>query len=217
MAASTTEGIRTESWSHGIVRTAVKQVCFERTLLPLELLVEGFQERSRLKMMQEGPRFIQKTLESLSAVKSTFTAEVLEAVVGEGAEELTRRREEEGDAAHFHRYHECRWEPPLVDEDCHAVFLAISKRRRGYMYAELHKVANLQKPDISKERRCGQRKTPRQMEKLIATEVVSDKFESRTSVRRALWEAHIKCPTAALEEADTCGRWSRTGSVFHRR
>ena len=60
-------------------------------------------------MMQEVPRFIQKTLESLSAVKSTFTTEVLEAVVGEGAEELTRRREEEGDGAHFHRYHECRW------------------------------------------------------------------------------------------------------------
>ena len=44
------------------------------------------------------------------------------------------------------------------------------------MYAELHKVANLQKLDISKERRCGQRKTPRQMEKLVATEVVSDKL-----------------------------------------
>ena len=39
VAASTTEAIRTESWSHGIVRTAVKQVCFERTLFPLELLL----------------------------------------------------------------------------------------------------------------------------------------------------------------------------------
>ena len=38
------------------------------------------------------------------------------------------------------------------------------------------------------------------MGKLTTTEVESDKCENRASVRQALWEAHMRGPTGALEE-----------------
>ena len=51
---------------------------------------------------------------------------------------------------------------------------------------------------------CGQsQETSDEQEGLgaVGTEVESDKIECRASVRQALWEAHMKSPTAALEEA----------------
>ena len=69
-------------------------------------LVEGFQERSRLKMMEVLRRFIavdnqevaklrdlEKTLESLSVVESNITLGFPQAVVREGADELTLPRD----------------------------------------------------------------------------------------------------------------------------
>ena len=80
VVASTNRGIRTESWSYETVQTAKKQKCFVRTLRRKEsdnlmsaldglvkVLVRGFQERSRLKMMEELRKFI--TTENQEAVK----------------------------------------------------------------------------------------------------------------------------------------------------
>ena len=75
----------------------------------MEVLVKGFQERSRLKMMTELRKFItvdnheavkicdlEKTLESHSVVKPKCAADFAGAVVREGTHKLTVRREEEG-------------------------------------------------------------------------------------------------------------------------
>ena len=74
---------------------------------PVGLLVEGLQERSRIKMMDELRRFttvndhqlvktgtLEKTLASLSVVEPQFTVDFPAAVVREGADEVTLRREE---------------------------------------------------------------------------------------------------------------------------
>ena len=39
------------------------------------------------------------------------------------------------------------------------------------------------------------------MESLSVTQTRERQTENRTSVRQALWEAHMKSPTAVLEEA----------------
>ena len=89
MAASTTGEIRTESWSYKEARTAENQKFSERTLRmcdnlvntlklwanqqmggdsPAEVLVEGFQERSRFTLMEELRMCI--TIDDHEAVKS---------------------------------------------------------------------------------------------------------------------------------------------------
>ena len=73
----------------------------------MEVFLESLQERSSLKMTEERRRFImvddheavkigelEKTLEPLSVVKPEVTADVPEAAVREGADELTLRRGE---------------------------------------------------------------------------------------------------------------------------
>ena len=132
-AASTTGEIRTGSWSYKEARTAEKQKFSERTLRhmecatnlvntlkllanqqmggdsPAEVLVEGFQERSRFKMMEEVRMFttmdcheavkigdLDKAQASLVVVKAKFTTDVPVVELREGAGELTLQREEEG-------------------------------------------------------------------------------------------------------------------------
>ena len=104
-------------------------------------VVQGFQEKSRLQMMDGLRRFImvdnygavkggdlEKNMVSRTVVKLNFTTKRLEAMVREGAGELTLRREEAcllrtiidttsvGDS---------RLGPPLADVDWHAVCQAI--------------------------------------------------------------------------------------------
>ena len=72
---------------------------------PIEMLVVGFQERDRLKVMEELRSFItvdnheaveigdlHKNTDSRPLVRFRFTANVLAAVVREGEDELTLRR-----------------------------------------------------------------------------------------------------------------------------
>ena len=106
------------------------------------MVVEGLQERSRLKRMEELRRFIpmnnheavkladlEKTLESLLVVKLQFTTEFLEPVVREGVDELTLRREREGMLRTFLDTANAG----LVNEDWHAICQAIYK---GFEEAE---------------------------------------------------------------------------------
>ena len=72
---------------------------------------------------------LEKTSESLSLNKPKFTTAFLEAVVRDGAHELTLRRGQEGTQRTFNRTTK-RWRPPLGDEDiwhatCHAIFKGI--------------------------------------------------------------------------------------------
>ena len=115
---------------------------------PAQILVEGLQERSRLKMVEESRRFIatdnheaikigdlERVRESLPVVKPNFTADFPCAVVREGgAGELALRREEEGMLRTFvdtTDVGDSRWGPPLVDEDWHAICKAIFKGVEG--------------------------------------------------------------------------------------
>ena len=70
-----------------------------------------------------------ETLASLSVVEPKFfTADLLVAVLREGADELIMRREEEGMLRTFidtSNVRDNRWGPPLVDEDWHALCQAI--------------------------------------------------------------------------------------------
>ena len=50
---------------------------------------------------------LEKTLESLSVMEPRFIAGFFEAVLREGAEELTLRREDEGTQRTFRGHHEC--------------------------------------------------------------------------------------------------------------
>ena len=116
----------TESWPCTTARTAEKQTCFERTLRRTEfattcsmrssswqtcrkMVTQGLQERRRLKIMDGLRRFIMvdnhevvkvgeldKNMESMKVVKPNFTTDFSEAVIREGADELTLRAEEEG-------------------------------------------------------------------------------------------------------------------------
>ena len=91
----------------------------------VEVLVVGLQERSRLKMMEEHHEAskigdLEKNLESLSVVKPKFTTDFREAVVREGADELTLRKEEEGMLRTFidtTNVGDSGWRPPFMDED----------------------------------------------------------------------------------------------------
>ena len=77
---------------------------------------------------------LEKTLQSLSVVELQFTADFPEAVVREGADELTLRRGEEGTQRSFTNTTNAgdnRWWPPLVDEDWHAICQAILKGIEG--------------------------------------------------------------------------------------
>ena len=80
------------------------------------MLVQGFQEKSRLKIMCDLRRFImvdtleavtvvfffsKKNMESRRVMKPKFTTDFHEAVVWEGADALTLRAEE-GNVAHLH-------------------------------------------------------------------------------------------------------------------
>ena len=102
-----------------------------------------------------------KTQESLPVVKPKFSADFLEAVVREGAEEMTLKRDEEGMLRTFvntTNVKDSEWKPTLVNEDWHAVFQAIYKGVNGlewetmyYKYEKLHEAVNLKKPGDNKE------------------------------------------------------------------
>ena len=90
-----------------------------------------------------------------------------------------------------------RWRPPLVAEDWHAVR---SRTARTWRCTER---------SISKKKKRGVNKKARALWALRDAEEKGSsenpggerQIESRTSVRRALWEVHMKSRTAALEEA----------------
>ena len=88
---------------------------------------------------------------------------------------------------------------------CQAIFNGIEGRGVGgrlyCKYVELHKAVNIKKPDNNPKAKAlwltrdaktnGEACYDRSSERPI---------ESRTSVRQALWQAHMKSPAAALEE-----------------
>ena len=94
-------------------------------------------------------------------VKPKFRADFPEAVVREGANELTLRRDEEGMLRTFvntTNVKDSLWEPTLVNEDWQAVCQAIYKGVNGldwgtmyYKYKKLHEAVNLKKPGDNKK------------------------------------------------------------------
>ena len=114
----------------------------------VKVLVEGLQEGSRLKMVEELRKFItmdghtrrvnvgdlEKTYKSAPVVKPQFTTDFLEAAAREGADEPTLRREETGmlrTVVDTTNVGDSRRRPPLVDEDWHANCQAIYKGVEG--------------------------------------------------------------------------------------
>ena len=136
---------------------------------PVKMVVQGLQERSRPRLMDGLRKFIMvenheavkvgeldKNVESRKVVKPKFTTDFPEAVVREGADEQTLRADGEGALRTFidttNVGDKKRWEPPLVDEDWHAVCQAIFQGVEGSQwetmfckYVDLHKAANCQK------------------------------------------------------------------------
>ena len=136
---------------------------------PVEMVVQGLQERSRLRIMDGLRKFImvenheavkvgelEKNMESRKVVMPKFTTDFPEAVAREGSDELTLRADEEGALRIFidttNVGDKKRWEPPLVDGDWHAICQAIFQGVEGsqwetvfYKYVELHKAAKFKK------------------------------------------------------------------------
>ena len=119
------------------------------------------------------------------AVKPKFTTDFPEAVVREVADELTLRAEEEGALRTFTDttdVGDSRWEPPLVDEDWHAICQATYKGVEEIgmgehvlrKYVETHKAVNLKKPKINKKARAlWALRNAKKREKAAVTHVVS--------------------------------------------
>ena len=108
---------------------------------PVNMVVHGFPEKSRLQIMDGLRRFVMvdnreavkvceldKKVKSSKVVEPKFTADFAEAVVGEGADELTLRADEEGA---LHTFIDTTnvvdkiWGPPIVGKDWHAICQAI--------------------------------------------------------------------------------------------
>ena len=114
---------------------------------PVKMVVQGFQETSRLKIMDALRSFIivdnrgavkvgdlEKNMESRPVVKPKSTTGFLEAVCREGADELTLRTGQEGMLRTLivtKDVEDSRWRPPLVDEDWHAICQAIFQGTEG--------------------------------------------------------------------------------------
>ena len=64
---------------------------------------------------------LEKNMGSRKVVKHKFTTDIPEAVLREGADELTLRQDDTKDVG------DSGWGPPLVDEDWHAICQAIFK------------------------------------------------------------------------------------------
>ena len=139
-----------------------------------------------------------------------FIKDYTEAMVREGADELTLRKQGEGalrivvditkmgDSGWDHRSW-MRTGMQFVKPSTEA-----SRGAEGEIFyhknAELHKAVNLKKlaSEKTKTLLANVAKTNEEASNDRSSE---SQIESRTSVRRALWEAHMKSPTAALEEA----------------
>ena len=184
---------------------------------PVNMVVQGFLEKSRLKTRDELRRFItvdnheavkvgdlERSMESRPVVKLKFTTAFTEAVVREGSDELTLRREEEGVLRTSHRHHECgrQWGPPPVDEDWHATCQAnIQGVGRSAWETMFHNHQKLHKPV--------KRKTSRRQRNSFHDLGSVQKINSRSQVTLALCAIHLRSPTAladALKRADQkCG------------
>ena len=160
---------------------------------PVRVLVKGLQERSRLKMMEGLRKFIM--MDNHEAIRTgdlenAQESYVPEAVVRDGADEVTLQREEEGMPRTFvntTKVGDTGLGPPLVDEDWHATLSSHLPRRRRGKNGRLWTISAVDE-------------MARQVEKLTTTEVVGNTSKNRSAVRQTLWEAHLKRPTAALEE-----------------
>ena len=127
---------------------------------------------------------LEKSLQSLSVVK--LHCNTLKQWC-EGADELTFRSEEETADGRL-----------PVDEYWHAICCqAMLEGVEGaewetlfYNYAQLHKAVSLKKRGISKKAKA-----------LWSVRDAKAQIDRRTSVRQALWEAHMKNPEGAVEEA----------------
>ena len=76
----------------------------------------------------------EKNMESRKVVKPKFTTDFLDAMVREGADELTLRAVKEGMLRTFIDTTDAGdngWEPPLGYEDWHAIFAKVSRDQNG--------------------------------------------------------------------------------------
>ena len=99
---------------------------------------------------------LRQGVKSFQVVRPKFTEDFPEAVVREGADELTLRAEGEGVRRNFMdttNVEDHRWGPPLVDADGHAICQAIYQGIEGqeweamcYHYKELHQAVRTKKP-----------------------------------------------------------------------
>ena len=175
-AASTVGGVRTESWSykmgtdrrepkvfrahappHGVCDNLINALellanQYQDGDSPVRVLVDGHQERSRLKMMEvscESASRWTTTKPSGSGESAgiapgreaqVYRRRLFAAVEWEGADELTLPREEESMLRTFvetTNVGDCRWGLPLVDEDWHAICESASVAVRAAFGARL--------------------------------------------------------------------------------
>ena len=103
---------------------------------------------------------LEKNSEAIKVVGPNFDREMFpDAAVREVVDDLTRRRGEECVPHLFiNTIHVSRsWEPPLVDEDWHAVCQAIYKGIKGkawenlYKCVEIGRAANIRQPSTSRK------------------------------------------------------------------
>ena len=144
-------------------------------------------------------------------------------MVREGADELTLRREEGKVRTFIDTTNVCDngWVLPLVDEDWHAVCQAIHKdveeqREVVYhKYVEMHKAINLKKSSGSKKAIALWSMRDAKANGEAYYDRGGEHVENSSAVRQALWEAHVKSPTAALEEAlRRTENGGSTGAIF---
>ena len=192
---------------------------------PVKMVVEGFQEKSRQQIMDGLRRFImvdnreavkvgdsEKNMESRPVAKPKFTTDFPEALVQEGADELTLRPEEEGMLRTFidtTEVGDSRWGPPLVDEDWHAICQAIFQGVEGsgweivcHNCKELHKAVKCKKSRENKKARAlwSLKDAKRQRNRFLRSWQCAEDY-TRSQVRLDLWAIHLKSPTAALADA----------------
>ena len=198
-----------------LIQTALKLLANQHDGDSLvKVLVTGLQQRSRLKVIAELRKFItmdsrqavktgdlEKTQESLPVVKPQFTADFPEAVVREGADELTLRAEEQGMLRTFidtADVGESRWRPPL---DWHAARPSrkSSRERSGknctVSFWKLARRVNLRLPSTSRKAEVLWKvRDAKANGEEYYNQGCGRHIDSGVAVRQAMWEEHLQSP-----------------------
>ena len=149
---------------------------------------------------------------SVNEKEPQFSEAFPEAVIIEGANELTLRSDEVGTQRAFTNAEHIefeRWRPPPVDADCHAFCQAIHKGIEGkewedlyYHFRELSQAAGAKKPSASqKAKAIWAKKAAWDRSEDFDDPARKEDILGRTETRLELWQEHRKDPLAALAKS----------------